>query len=84
LQKKPEGQQEAIVPTHRLHSPLGQAPHGEIQEPAGSGLHTESRTLLEHEGVSLQNDSEIANADSSGQVLKRCGETTWLADHSGS
>ena len=54
-----EGQQDPVVPAHRLHPPLRQAPHGEIEEPLTPGLHAEDRALVEHEGVLTQDGQEV-------------------------
>ena len=43
----PRGRKTPVVPAHRLHPPLRQAPHGEVEEPAIPRLHAEGRALLE-------------------------------------
>ena len=49
MQEQPEGQEEPIVPSHRLYTPVRQTPHCKVEEPAAPGLHAEDSALLEHE-----------------------------------
>jgi hypothetical protein len=38
---------------------VSQAPHGEVEEPGATGLHTEARALLQHEGMLSEDGQEI-------------------------